>query len=76
MPRNNYLYTAEHFLHFVGHPPEQDDLDRANCPYAGSLGHQDCGVCVDHKKPIFCCPECWENRPVVRLNLNEIPPIL
>lgn len=35
--------TAEHFEQRTGHPPKNDDLERANCPRAGEVGHTCCG---------------------------------
>lgn len=34
--------TAEVFLKYTGRLPEQDDLERCNCPKRG-LGHSFCG---------------------------------
>jgi hypothetical protein len=34
-----------------------DDLERANCPLAGTLGHWGCGWCP-HDKPRWLCVEC------------------
>lgn len=55
---NDNLYTEELFEKIVGRKPEDDDLERANCPKAGETGHNDCGLCK-HFKPVFCCTECW-----------------
>lgn len=35
--------TAAYFEKRVGHPPENDDLDRCNCDKAGETGHWYCG---------------------------------
>ena len=35
--------TAEMFRLAVGRDPEQDDLDRCNCPQAGEIAHTGCG---------------------------------
>lgn len=35
--------TAEYFEQATGHPPQGDDLYRANCSQAGELGHYHCG---------------------------------
>lgn len=40
--------TAEQFEAAVGHAPDQDDLERCNCPKAGEIGHIHCGW--DHKR--------------------------
>lgn len=37
------VITAEEYEEAVGRPPVDDDLDRANCPKAGELGHMMCG---------------------------------
>ena len=48
--------TAEVFKKATGQKPEKDDLTRANCELAGTLGHGDCGW--DHAKnlPNFMVP--------------------
>jgi hypothetical protein len=43
------------FARVVGSPPEQDDLERANCPAAGQPGHRQCGVCDGCGRPRFTC---------------------
>jgi len=47
--------TTQQFEEQFGIAPEQDDLERANCPEAGLPGHKQCGVCKEHKKPRFLC---------------------
>ena len=47
--------TAAHFTERTGHQPEQDDLDRVNCPNEGATGHQQCGWCEDCDLPRFQC---------------------
>jgi hypothetical protein len=47
--------TKEEYFFNVGSEPENDDLERTNCPDAGYPGHQDCGFCHLHKKPVFMC---------------------
>lgn len=47
--------TAQQFEERFGVAPEQDDLERANCPEAGLAGHKQCGVCEKHQKPRFIC---------------------
>jgi len=37
------MITREQFTKAVGCEPEQDDLDRCNCPLAGQLTHSLCG---------------------------------
>jgi len=52
-------WTIEDFTKATGRAPEQDDLDRCNCPDAGQLAHQSCGVCKEHKMPVFMCRVCF-----------------
>jgi hypothetical protein len=49
--------TAEEFTRVVGSAPQQDDLERANCPIAGEMGHWGCGWC-EHDKPRWMCVPC------------------
>jgi len=37
------MITREQFIKAVGCEPEQDDLDRCNCPLAGQPEHSLCG---------------------------------
>ena len=37
------IITREKFIEATGREPEQDDLERVNCPYAGGLMHSCCG---------------------------------
>lgn len=50
------MITAEQFTKAVGHPPEDDDLERVNCPRAGTPAHWDCGWCYSENKPNFMVP--------------------
>lgn len=45
--------TREKFIEATGREPEQDDLDRANCPKAGEIGHFCCGWNRTLNKPQF-----------------------
>jgi hypothetical protein len=45
--------TENEFAQRVGRLPIQDDMERTNCPDAGSTGHSMCGVCVEHDMPRF-----------------------
>jgi hypothetical protein len=47
--------SVEKFIEAVGHPPEEDDLERCNCPKAGQVMHWQCGWCPEHDKPRFLC---------------------
>lgn len=47
--------TAEQFRQMTGHDPEQDDLERVNCPQVGQPRHSQCGVCPTHEKPRIYC---------------------
>jgi hypothetical protein len=51
--------TRERFIAGVGHEPQNDDLERCNCPAAGTPGHQNCGWCGSCEKPRFMCGH-WE----------------
>ena len=55
------MKTAKDFSEVMGYEPGQDDMERANCPDAGQIGHLGCGWCV-HGKPVFLCLPCFENR--------------
>jgi hypothetical protein len=37
------IITEAYFTQRVGREPIQDDLERANCPHAGQIGHYFCG---------------------------------
>lgn len=47
--------NATEFEALVGRPPQEDDLERANCTLAGSSGHHQCGVCPGCQHPRFLC---------------------
>jgi hypothetical protein len=47
--------SPEAFLQRVGRRPEQDDLDRTNCPTPGEIGHWYCGWCSVCARPMFEC---------------------
>lgn len=47
--------NAEQFEKITGTAPIQDDLERANCPHAGDIGHSQCGICERCNKPRFLC---------------------
>lgn len=53
--------TADEFKAATGRDPVDDDLERANCPYAGKMGHTSCGICK-HGKPVFMCVPCFYTR--------------
>ena len=56
MPIN---WTADEFEKHTGRIPENDDLDRCNCPDAGKIGHWACGICKEHNTPVFMCDICF-----------------
>ena len=45
--------TREKFVARVGREPEQDDLERCNCPQAGEIGHWCCGWNDERDLPQF-----------------------
>lgn len=45
--------TEDYFTSVLGRQPEQDDLERVNCPYAGEWGHAHCGWNKVHNRPAF-----------------------
>jgi len=47
--------TETAYQDILGIPPENDDVDRVNCPDAGKFGHWMCGWCDHHWKPRFMC---------------------
>jgi hypothetical protein len=52
---SNWTYSRSRFIASVGREPVNDDLDRANCTEAGTVGHQSCGWCDMCDKPRFVC---------------------
>lgn len=54
--------TAEDFIKSTGFAPENDDLERANCPLAGTIGHIWCGICR-HGEVRFACVRCAGRLP-------------
>lgn len=55
--------TAEAFLAATGREPENDDLERANCPFAGEFGHYQCGWDHTQNRPAY---ETGFNVPVLK----------
>jgi hypothetical protein len=51
--RKEIMITAEQYEAAVGHPPEQDDLERSNCDKAGQIGHECCGWDHERNLPEF-----------------------
>ena len=47
------IITAEYFKEATGREPENDDLERCNCDYAGHFMHSCCGWNEEHDKPQF-----------------------
>ena len=52
--------TAEIFEAATGRKPEDDDLERANCPDAGTPTHYSCGWCRKCNLPRTQCWVDWE----------------
>lgn len=65
-------YTAEQFKAATGEDARDDDLQRCNCPDAGKKGHQDCGICAKHNKPVFMCSECFCGPRPVELAVDTV----
>lgn len=51
--------TIEYFTQATGHPPKDDDMERANCLDHGRTFHVYCGWCEKHDKPRFECIDCF-----------------
>lgn len=49
------MITELYFIRITGRRPIQDDLERCNCGYVGSIGHQQCGICGKCGQPRFIC---------------------
>lgn len=47
------VIDAATFKRAVGRAPQDDDLERANCPKAGALGHIGCGWNTRADKPAW-----------------------
>ena len=47
--------TKQEFIASTDRAPEQDDLERVNCPSVGQAGHHQCGWCAPCDKPRFEC---------------------
>jgi hypothetical protein len=47
------MITAEMFKEATGHEPENDDLERVNCPNAGKFMHLSCGWNREANLPVF-----------------------
>ena len=45
--------TAAMFKEITGREPENDDLERCNCPLAGEIGHYFCGWNSEKNLPRF-----------------------
>lgn len=48
--------TEKHYEKAVGRPPENDDLERANCILGGELGHFSCGWSEEYNLPHTMTP--------------------
>ena len=49
------MKTVKEFEAAMGRPPEDDDMERVNCPDAGKILHTCCGWCEDCDRPMFAC---------------------
>ena len=47
--------NGDQFHFMTGRWPDNDDLDRVNCSYAGEIGHHYCGVCMECLQPKHMC---------------------
>jgi hypothetical protein len=47
------MITAEQFKTATGYEPQDDDLERCNCPKAGELFHRMCGWDNKRNMPNF-----------------------
>jgi len=54
--------SAKAFEKATGRKPEQDDLERVNCPIQGVPGHWHCGWNTTHNRPCF---EVGPNAPSI-----------
>lgn len=66
---------AKEFERLVGHAPENDDLDRVNCPKAGSIGHWHCGWCLVHNKPHFMCG-CLNKSQQINIDKGDLTNVI
>jgi hypothetical protein len=62
--------TAELFRAATGHDPVNDDLERANCPKAGQLGHHHCGWDHDRNLPYTMVSRDWKMTDPYYFNPN------
>jgi hypothetical protein len=53
MNKTSQIITPEQFEEAVGRAPEQDDLERCNCPLAGQELHKQCGWDNELNLPVF-----------------------
>jgi hypothetical protein len=49
------MITREQFIAATGREPQNDDLERCNCAYAGTMGHLCCGWNEQRNLPQFEC---------------------
>lgn len=61
--------TEEEFKALTGRDSQDDDLERVNCPKAGLLGHESCGLNI-HGLPRFMGKNCKPED----LKINKINP--
>jgi len=54
------MITELDFIKATGKVPENDDLERCNCPKAGQLGHWQCGWNLKENLPMFMSTKGYE----------------
>ena len=59
---NTQPITRERFVQATGFEPENDDLERCNCPKAGQAGHHHCGWNTTENLPCFMAGPNKENQ--------------
>jgi len=58
------MITRSQFIAATGRSPDDDDLDRCNCPLAGKHGHAHCGWNYERNLPKFMDGWCTNSSPV------------
>lgn len=68
--------TKKRFIAATGREPVLDDLERANCPMAGEMGHWSCGWCEEHDKPKFMCNHQLQRQVRERIIVVNVDPAM